>query len=245
MWRRVVCIALVALGAVGSAIQPVHAAVPWAWPVAGPIIRGFEPPDGPYGAGHRGIDIAADLSTVIVAADDGVVTFAGKVGGRLFVTIDHGGGLTSTCSFLNGAMVRKGDHVARGQPVALTGWGHADEPVPHLHFGVRRNGAYVDPLEYLSWPSVSELIRLAPLDAPAPAPQVLAGRMTSLAYPPMARAAGVGGPGGGGDPGRRGVRGGRRLVVAVSARRGAERAGPRRNPRAALHRFVERARRYR
>src|SRR4029078_4841027 len=86
MWRRVLCIALVALGAVGSAIQPVHAAVPWAWPVAGPIIRGFEPPDGPYGAGHRGIDIAAELSTVIVAADAGVVTVAGRVGGRLFVS---------------------------------------------------------------------------------------------------------------------------------------------------------------
>ena len=94
------------------------------------------------------------------------VTFAGKVGGRLFLTIDHGGGVTSTCSWLTSVLVRKGDRVSRGQPVATTGWGHADLTVPHLHFGVRLNGAYVDPLSYLAPPSVVDLIRLAPLGAP-------------------------------------------------------------------------------
>ena len=140
----------------------------------------------------------------IVAPDDGVVTFAGKVGGRLFLTIDHGGGLSSTCSWLNSVLVHKGDRVIRGQPVGLTGWGHPDEPVPHLHFGVRLNGTYVDPLAYLGWPSVADLIRLAPLDASAQAPRVTAGRMTSLAYPTMARPARVGGPSG---PGVGGVAG--------------------------------------
>ena len=129
------------------------AAVPWAWPVTGPIVRGYDPPDSPYGSGHRGIDIAAAVGTVVLAPDAGVVTFAGKVGGRLFLTIDHGGGVTSTCSWLTSVLVRKDDRVVRGQPVATTGWGHADLPVPHLHFGVRVDGAYADPLAYLEAPS--------------------------------------------------------------------------------------------
>ena len=226
-------------------MHPAHAAVPWVWPVVGPIIRGFDPPDDPYGAGHRGIDIAADLSTVIVAPDDGVVTFAGKVGGKLFLTIDHGGGLSSTCSWLNGVMVRKGDHVRRGQPVALSGWGHPDEPVSHLHFGVRRDGTYVDPLDYLAWPSVAELIRLAPLDASTTTRRALAGRMTGLAYPTMARAAGVGGPGVGSVPGRRGDAYRGRTVVAVPGDRTAIGVRPRWRTGASVHRLVARHRRHR
>src|SRR3954468_6692965 len=159
------------------------AAVPWQWPVSGAIIRGFDPPDDPYGAGHRGIDIAAEVGTVIVAPDDGIVTFAGKVGGRLFLTIDHGGGVSSTCSWLTSVLVHKNDHVVRGQPVATTDWGHADLPVPHLHFGVRLNGAYVDPMAYLAPLSVTGLIRLAPLggNGSAPLGATAGGRVTGLA----------------------------------------------------------------
>jgi murein DD-endopeptidase MepM/ murein hydrolase activator NlpD len=142
---------------------PASAETPWTWPVSGAIVRGFDPPDDPYGAGHRGIDIAAPVGSIVVAPDNGVVTFAGKVGGRLFLTIDHGGGVTSTSSWLTSVLVRKGDRVSRGQAVATTGWGHADLTVPHLHFGVRLNGTYVDPLTYLASPSVVDLIRLAPL----------------------------------------------------------------------------------
>ena len=68
----------------------------WSWPVVGPVIRGFDPPSNPYGAGHRGIDIAAAFGSPIRAPAAGVVTFSGKVGGQLFVTLDHGDGLSST-----------------------------------------------------------------------------------------------------------------------------------------------------
>ena len=138
-------------GALGAALgwpgATASAASPWSWPVSGAIVRGFDPPDDPYGAGHRGIDIAAPVGTTVVAPDDG-------------------GGVTSTCSWLTSVLVRKGDRVLRGQPVATTGWGHADLTVPHLHFGVRLNGAYVAPLSYLASPSVVDLIRLAPLGEP-------------------------------------------------------------------------------
>ena len=157
------------------------AAPPWTWPVAGPIVRGYDPPDSPYGAGHRGIDIAAPVGSVVIAPDDGVVTFAGPVGGRLFLTIDHGGGLSTTSSWLTSLLVRKGATVTRGQPVATTGWGHADLTVSHLHFGVRLDGEYVDPFAYLDAPAIANVIRLAPLDD-ATVAGTPTGTMTGLAY---------------------------------------------------------------
>lgn len=160
MRRILVLLAALTFAAVAPSAS---AAGDWTWPVSGPVIRSFDPPDSPYGAGHRGIDIAVAVGTVVVAPADGTVSFAGPVGGRLFVTIDHGGGWTSTASFLTSTLVREGDPVVRGQPVALTGWGHTDQPVPHLHLGARLDGVYVDPLGLLAPVSVSSFIRLAPL----------------------------------------------------------------------------------
>jgi murein DD-endopeptidase MepM/ murein hydrolase activator NlpD len=154
----IVLIALLLAASPGSA-----SAAAWLWPVVGPVLRGFDPPDSPYGAGHRGIDIAVAVGAVVVAPDDGVVSFAGQVGGRLFVTVDHGQGWLSTVSFLSATLVREGEAVVAGQPVAISGWGHVDAAVPHVHLGVRQDGDYVDPMDLLAPLSVSGFIRLAPL----------------------------------------------------------------------------------
>jgi len=156
---------LVVLGLALAAPTPAHASGTWTWPVTGPVIRGYDPPDSPYGSGHRGIDIATPFGTPVLAAASGTVTFAGKVGGHLFVTVNHGGGLVTTYSWVSELRVRKNDVVSQGQVVALSGTGHPDVATPHLHFGVKLNGAYEDPLEYLSPGSVVDLIRLAPLAA--------------------------------------------------------------------------------
>jgi murein DD-endopeptidase MepM/ murein hydrolase activator NlpD len=155
---------------IGVAVHPAAAtAVPaagtWVWPVDGPVIRAFDPPETPFGSGHRGIDIAVPLGSVVVAPESGVVAFAGRVGGELFVTLDHGGGLTSTCSWLSDTLVRRGDAIPRGAPIALSGRGHPGATVPHLHLGVRLADQYVDPLLFLAPQSVSGFIRLAPLAA--------------------------------------------------------------------------------
>lgn len=153
---------LVTLVVDAPAVSGATAAGTWAWPVAGPVIEPFDPPDSPYGSGHRGIDIAAPMGTLVVAPADGTVTFAGPVGGRRFVTIDHGEGLRSTVSYVEDLRVRVGDVVVRGDTIAVSGTGHADATVPHVHFGVRTGDTYVDPLAYLEPPSVTAYIRLAP-----------------------------------------------------------------------------------
>ena len=100
-----------------------------------------------------------------MAPADGRVAFAGPVGGRLFLTIDHGAGLESTYSWVSALLVRRGDLVVQGQPVVRTGLGHTGDLVANLHLGVKLDDAYVDPLDYLGPIDVSGLIRLAPLVA--------------------------------------------------------------------------------
>ncbi|MBA3363702.1 MAG: M23 family metallopeptidase [Actinobacteria bacterium] len=146
-----------------SAAQPARAAGDWSWPVVGPVTQGFDPPDTPFGSGHRGIDIAVALGSSARAPAAGVVTFAGPVGGRLFLTIDHGAGLESTYSWLDAVIARRGDTVARGQVIGRSGTGHSGAVVTHLHFGVRLLDAYVDPLDHLGPIEVWRFIRLAPL----------------------------------------------------------------------------------
>lgn len=153
------------LGATSVAPSAPGAVGTWTWPVLGPVIGVFEPPETPFGSGHRGIDIAAPIGATVVAVDAGVVAFAGPVGGQLFVTLDHGGGLTSTYSWLSSTLVRRGDVVARGAPIALSGAGHPASAMPHLHLGARLDGVYQDPLAYLGPASVSDYIRLAPIRA--------------------------------------------------------------------------------
>jgi murein DD-endopeptidase MepM/ murein hydrolase activator NlpD len=162
--RRVLLLVLLPVILAGTP-GPARAEGSWAWPLAGPVIRAFDPPDSPYGSGHRGIDIAAPVGTAVIAPADGIVSFAGPVGGRLFLTIDHGAGLESTYSWVSALRVRKGDRVTEGMPIADSGWGHPGSLVPHLHFGVRLDDVYVDPLLYLGPLSVSGFIRLAPLVA--------------------------------------------------------------------------------
>lgn len=161
--RRTILVLLMSLSVTGGLTRPAVSAGSWLWPVAGPVINAFDPPDTPFGSGHRGIDIAAPEGTVVVAPAPGVVTFAGPIGGNLFLTLDHGGGLTSTYSWISSRLVRRGDVVTTGQPIALSGWAHpAGAVVSSLHLGVRLDGVYQDPFDYLTPIDVSGMIRLAP-----------------------------------------------------------------------------------
>jgi murein DD-endopeptidase MepM/ murein hydrolase activator NlpD len=164
--------ALLAPAALGDpdASNPQEAPIPapsvgaYGWPVEGPVIRRFEPPTRPYGAGHRGIDIAASTGTDVKASADGRVAFAGRVAGDLHVSVDHPDGVRTSYSYLSAVAVRRGDSVARGEVIGRTAAGHPGVTSPHLHFGARLAGQYIDPMLLLERGSLVGLIHLAPVE---------------------------------------------------------------------------------
>ena len=161
---RLICTLLLAcLGLAAGSTAASAADAPWTWPVVGPVIRSFDAPDSPYGSGHRGIDIAAPVDSSVRSPAAGTVAFAGSIAGDVFVAIDHGGGLRSTYSWLALSSVEEGDAVFAGDAIARSGAGHPGSSVAHVHFGVKRDGIYVDPLSLLTPASVVHLIHLVPL----------------------------------------------------------------------------------
>ena len=96
---------------------------------------------------HRGIDWSCNTGTPIYAFADGVVTFAGWKGGNgNLLVIEHPHGYTSLYAHLYafGIGIKKGAKVRQGQIVAQVG-NTGNSTGPHLHFGVKINGEYVDP----------------------------------------------------------------------------------------------------
>jgi murein DD-endopeptidase MepM/ murein hydrolase activator NlpD len=146
-----------------SGFQSAPAYGTYSWPVRGQLTRQYDPPETPFGSGHRGIDIAAPLGTPVRAAQGGTVAFAGPVAGALFVSIDHPDGVRTTYSWLSEVRARAGDRVERGGIVGLTGSGHPGVDPPHLHLGARYGGEYIDPMLLLGGGSFVGLVRLAPL----------------------------------------------------------------------------------
>lgn len=129
-------------------------------PVPGPVVAPFAP-IGAY-AGHWGVDLAAPEGTTVRAAAAGTVTFAGVVAGNTTVTVDHGGGLKTSASYLGRLLVGRGAWVGRGTPIGESGV-HDDRPA--LHFSMRIDGSYVDPAMFLGCrPAVpAPGLRLVPL----------------------------------------------------------------------------------
>lgn len=99
---------------------------------------------------HSGVDIAAEPGTDIRVISDGVVLFAGILGGygRL-VSVRHQGGITSHYGHCDSLLVKVGEKVRAGQKIALVGsTGRATGP--HLHLETRVLGAPMDPRSILS-----------------------------------------------------------------------------------------------
>ncbi len=106
-------------------------------PVDAPVIDPFRPPPEPWLPGNRGLEYDTTRGQSVVATADGVVTFAGQVGGNLFVTIRHSPNLVTTVGFVDRILVSAGSTVQQGQPIADAG--------ETMHFTARRNGTYIDP----------------------------------------------------------------------------------------------------
>lgn len=132
-----------------DSIEPCQAR--YDWPLTKPvtIASAFDPPERPWMAGHRGVDLSTGSGTVIRAPAHGMVSFAGMVAGKRVVSIRHGDGMVSTFepAFTT---LSVGDVVSRGQAVARTtsGSDHCDDRC--LHWGLKHavSGRYVNPVAF-------------------------------------------------------------------------------------------------
>lgn len=99
---------------------------------------------------HNGVDLAAPAGTSIYAAYDGVVVAAAysETMGN-YIMIDHGDGLFTIYMHASALYVNKDDIVVRGETIAAVG-STGRSTGNHLHFGVRLNGEYTSPWNYLS-----------------------------------------------------------------------------------------------
>lgn len=99
-----------------------------------------------YTRAHNGVDYAAGTGAPVGAVAGGVVTLAGWTGGGgRTVRIRHTSGYESEYLHLSAIATRKGAHVAQGELIGRVGMtGLATGP--HLHYGLRLNGKYVNPV---------------------------------------------------------------------------------------------------
>ena len=121
-------------------------------PVGGEISTGFGLTriiNGQRRSQHTGVDLRAEEGTSVLASNHGVVVlvdelfFSGKS-----VILDHGWGLYSMYFHLSEALVKEGDLVRTGAMLGRVG-STGRSTGPHLHWGIRINGARVDPLSLL------------------------------------------------------------------------------------------------
>jgi murein DD-endopeptidase MepM/ murein hydrolase activator NlpD len=133
-----------ALGPISRGTPPPLSGHGFLWPVNGKLIGGF----GPIGQGQRrdGIDIAAREGAPVLAAEDGLVAYAGegiRGYGRL-VLLRHAEGYITTYGHNAALLVEAGELVQRGQVIARVGT-TGDATRSQLHFELRKGRTPIDP----------------------------------------------------------------------------------------------------
>ncbi len=120
----------------------------FAWPLSGPLRRGFKArSESQY---HDGIDIVAKRGEAVRAIAGGKVIFARKDPDQFgnLVIVEHGDGWHSAYGSLDRITVKQGDQVGKGERVGLVG----DTSITRkteLHFEMRKDGKPVDPVNHL------------------------------------------------------------------------------------------------
>lgn len=99
---------------------------------------------------HNGVDMAAPGGSPILAAYDGVVAQAGYSSSMgNYIYINHGSGMVTIYMHASALYVKQGQMVSKGDKIAAVGT-TGTSTGNHLHFGVRLNGSYVDPMNYFN-----------------------------------------------------------------------------------------------
>lgn len=122
------------------------------WPLQGRITSYFGRRNLGMGTSsfHRGIDVSAPYGSTITAARTGTVSFAGwsNQGYGYLVKVRHGGGAETWYGHHSKILVRVGQYVRQGEPIALVG-STGISTGPHLHFELHESGRAIDPLGQL------------------------------------------------------------------------------------------------
>jgi len=118
------------------------------WPVRGRVIGSYGTGSG--GTHNDGINIAAPEGTTVVAADSGVVAYAGNElrGYGNLILIKHADGWMTAYAHNAQILVKRGERVQRGQAIARVGATGAVN-TPQLHFEVRKGTRALDPADFL------------------------------------------------------------------------------------------------
>jgi murein DD-endopeptidase MepM/ murein hydrolase activator NlpD len=145
-------------GARADSVVPAPAAAVWPLDPPPTVVRRFDPPDSPWGAGHRGVDLLGRPGQEVHAALGGTVTFAGSLAGRGVVVVSHGAVRTTYEPVT--PEVHVGDVLPTGGVLGVleTGLSHC-YPQTCLHWGLLEGERYLDPLSLLGYAPV----RLLPL----------------------------------------------------------------------------------
>lgn len=147
----VTAVAATTSASVPTTSDAVRATSGWVWPLQPQprVVRGFDPPDVQWSAGHRGVDLAASVGQAVLSPADGVVSFSGTIAGTPVVVVAHPDGRRSTFQPVTTSFPR-GFWVSRGQAVAVVSdvSGHCF-PTTCVHWGVLRGKQYLDPLAFV------------------------------------------------------------------------------------------------
>jgi murein DD-endopeptidase MepM/ murein hydrolase activator NlpD len=128
---------------------------------------------------HGGTDFRADPGTPVLAAGEGVVVFAGRLGGYgNVVYVDHGGGVVTRYAHLRKIETHRDAHVTAGEHIGQVG-ATGRTTGPHLHFEVRLDGRAVDPVAAMA---VAIVERISPAIGTALAAHVLAPEVQARAH---------------------------------------------------------------
>lgn len=115
-----------------------------------PILKRYRP--------HHGTDFGAKRGTPLLAVNSGKVIFSGRMRGYgNVVKIKHKGGYVSLYAHQSRRRVKVGQRVKKGQIIGYVG-STGRSTGPHLHFGLTKNGRWIDPMRVLRKKSVGKSI---------------------------------------------------------------------------------------
>jgi hypothetical protein len=148
----------VGLSVVATIQRPVYASTPSCstlldWPIhqepRPTIVQEFSPPPAPWLAGHRGVDLEAATGTPLFPPADGILHFAGAVGGKDVVSIELDDGMIATFEPAT-TDFKVGAKITRSRRFATVD-GRSDHCSNLcVHWGMKKGDTYYDPVEFVT-----------------------------------------------------------------------------------------------